>query len=47
MDQARDAVVQLHAQGAAALADELRGDICTITTGPGDCVLVPAGWLAC
>ena len=47
MDQGRDAVVQLHAQGVAALADELRGDIFTITAGPGDCVLVPAGWLAC
>ena len=47
MDQVRDAVAQLHAQGVAALADELRGDIFTITVGPGDCVLVPAGWLAC
>ena len=47
MDQVRDAVAQLHAQGVAALADELRGDIFTITAGPGDCVLVPAGWLAC
>jgi hypothetical protein len=47
MDQVRDAVAQLHAQGVAALADELRGDILTITAGPGDCVLVPAGWLAC
>ena len=47
MDQGRDAVVQLHAQGVAALADELRGDIFTITVGPGDCVLAPADWLAC
>ena len=47
MDQVRDAVAQLHAQGAAALADELRGDIFTITAGPGDCVLVPAGRLSC
>ena len=47
IDQFRDAVVQLHAQGVAALVDELRGDIFTITVGPRDHVLVPAGWLAC
>jgi hypothetical protein len=44
MDQVRDAVAQLRAQGVAALADKFRGDIFTITSGPGDCVLVPAGW---
>ena len=47
MDQVRDTVVQLHAQGVAALADKLRGDTFTITVGPGDSVPVPAGCLAC
>jgi hypothetical protein len=46
MDQVRDAVAQLHAQGVAALANKL-SDIFTITTGPGDDVLVPVRWLAC